>query len=209
MSLGQVVAVLADVHGEHEVLRRALELCRSEGVETIALLGDLFDRVDQADRCALLLAEWPVIGVYGNHERATMLATLATGPCRSLLRDETVKLLASLRDRLVIEDACLIHEATGADWMHDIPLSRIAGRTESVPSNGRPRVTFAGHTHYRQARDDRGPLDLSRGLLWLDPRRRYLINPGALVAGQFAVWHRERGVVVFREVGSARGIGVP
>lgn len=208
MSLGQVVALLADVHGEHGVLRRALELCRREGVETIALLGDLFDRVDQADRCALLLADWPVIGVYGNHERATMLATLATGAPRSLLRDETVRLLSSLRDRLVIGDTCLIHEAPGAEWVHDITLSRVSGGAPGVSSNGHPRVTFAGHTHYRQARDDRGPLDLSRGLLRLDPRRRYLINPGALVAGQFAVWHRELGVVVFREVGSVRGIGV-
>ncbi|GBD16473.1 hypothetical protein HRbin26_01371 [bacterium HR26] len=197
MSLGRVVAFLADVHGEQEALRRALELCRDEGVETIALLGDLFDRPDQADRCALLLAGWPVIGVYGNHERELALAAREG---KLALPEETVRLLATLRERLVIDGVCLTHEVTGEDWAHDDALGRIAPGTHSSSRDGRPRITFAGHTHYRQARDDRGPLDLSRGLIQLDPRRRYLINPGALTAGQFAIWHRNQGIVVFRQV---------
>lgn len=206
MSLGQVVAFLADVHGEQEALRRALELCRDEGVETIALLGDLFDRPDQADRCALLLAGWPVIGVYGNHERELALAAREE---KLALPEETVRLLATLRERLVLEDVCLTHEATGADWTHDDALGRIARGLRSMSCDGRPRITFAGHTHYRQARDDRGPLDLSRGLIQLDPRRRYLINPGALAAGQFAIWHRNQGIVVFRQVDRVGGHRTP
>ena len=197
MSLGRVVALLADVHGEQEVLRRALELCRAERVETIALLGDLFDRPDQADRCALLLAGWQVVGVYGNHERELALAAREGNLG---LRQQTITLLAALRDRLVIDGVCLTHEVTGEDWAHDSSLGRIAPVPPRSSRDGHPRVTFAGHTHYRQARDDRGPLDLSRGLIQLDPRRRYLINPGALTAGQFAIWHRNQGIVVFRQV---------
>ncbi len=41
---------------------------------------------------------------------------------------------------------------------------------------------------------------MARGSLTLDPARRYLINPGALAAGQYAVWDREVGVVRFLEV---------
>lgn len=199
MRLGRVVALVADVHGEYPALRRALDLCRADRVETIALLGDLFDRPDQADRCALLLAGWPVIGVYGNHEREIAMAAAR----RELeLRPETVRMLSSLRERLVIGDVCLTHEVLGEDWTHDGAVYR---DSRSPSRDGRPRVTFAGHTHYRQARDDRGPLDLSRGLLALDPRRRYLINPGALAAGQFAIWHRSQGIVVFREVDESKG----
>uniref|UniRef100_A0A7C3AQP4 Calcineurin-like phosphoesterase domain-containing protein n=2 Tax=Thermorudis TaxID=1649508 RepID=A0A7C3AQP4_9BACT len=197
MSLGQVVALLADVHGEQELLRRALALCRTESVETIALLGDLFDRPDQADHCALLLAGWLVIGVYGNHERELALAARQ----RDLgLRRQTITLLQALRDRIVIEGVCLTHEVTGEDWAFSDALGRVASGVNGSHADQRPRLTFAGHTHYRQARDDRGSLDLSRGRVELDPRRRYLINPGPVVAGQFAIWYRQADVVVFREV---------
>ncbi|HVX28829.1 MAG TPA: metallophosphoesterase family protein, partial [Nitrolancea sp.] len=69
MRLGEKVALFADVHGAHTTLRRALEQCREVHVTTVALLGDLIDRPEQADQCALALEEWDVVGVYGNHER--------------------------------------------------------------------------------------------------------------------------------------------
>jgi predicted phosphodiesterase len=206
MSLGRTVALLADVHGEHELLRRALEWCRIEQVETIALLGDLFDRLDQADRCASLLAEWPVIGVYGNHERELALALVGD---RVPLHPTTVELLASLRERLEVDDVCFTHDVTDVAWLFG---AHAAGPFEwdgLARQSGRARMTFAGHTHYRQARDDRGPLDLSRRMIELDRRRRYLINPGALVAGQFAIWHRASGQVHFYDVDRTPHFWVP
>ncbi|HEU5422283.1 MAG TPA: metallophosphoesterase family protein, partial [Nitrolancea sp.] len=67
--LGEIVSLISDVHGAAGTLERALAACRREGVETVALLGDLIDRPEQADACALVLAQWRVVGVYGNHER--------------------------------------------------------------------------------------------------------------------------------------------
>ena len=201
LRLGSVVGVFADVHGAHGTLGRALALCRDAGVETIALLGDLFDRAEQADACALALAPWPVVGVYGNHERevAQLAADQPVG-----LRDETVRLLASLQERVVVEEVCLVHEADGWHrWARHDPVARLVGPDRMAREPGpATRITFAGHTHYRQARDERGPLDLGRGVLRLDPARRYLINPGALAAGQFAIWDRQAGVVRFRQVAS-------
>ena len=199
--LGSVVAVFADVHGAHGTLGRALALCREAGVETIALLGDLFDRAEQADACALALAPWPVVGVYGNHEREVVQLA---GDRPVGLREETVRLLAALRERVVVEEVCLVHEAHGWHrWERHDPVARLVGPDRMAHAPGpTTRITFAGHTHYRQARDERGPLDLGRGLLRLDPARRYLINPGALAAGQFAIWDREAGVVRFRQVAS-------
>ena len=197
--LGRVVGVFADVHGAHGTLDRALAICREEGVETIALLGDLFDRAEQADACALALAPWPVVGVYGNHEREVALAAAAH---RTLLRDETVQLLRALRERVIVEEVCLVHEADGWHrWERHNPVARLVSPDRMARAPGpATRITFAGHTHYRQARDERGPLDLGRGVLRLDPARRYLINPGALAAGQFAIWDRQAGVVHFRQI---------
>jgi len=192
--LGTVVALFADVHGAAGTLAQALAACRTAGVETVALLGDLVDRAEQADTCALALAPWPVIGVYGNHERDIALAA-ASG--RATVRAETARLFASLQERIVMDDVCLLHEAPA--WSHSDPLARVLGGAKS--HNGDlPWLTFAGHTHVRAARDERGPLDPGGGALTLAPARRYLINPGALAAGQYAIWNRRAGTVQFRQV---------
>jgi predicted phosphodiesterase len=189
------VALFADVHAATKVMARALSDCRDAGVETVALLGDLFDRNEQADRCAETLAGWHVVGVRGNHEHE---AALAAGAGAVSLQPETLSLLNSLRDELVVDDVVFTHETLS--WGHDDPHARLFGRASSNGAAPLPRVTFTGHTHYRQARDERGPLDIARGELALAPGRRYLINPGPLLTGQYAIWERERDVVRFRHV---------
>jgi hypothetical protein len=193
-ALGTVVALFADVHGAAGTLARALACCRAAGVETVALLGDLVDRAEQADACALALAPWPVVGVYGNHERELALAA-ASG--RIAVHTETARLLGSLQEQVVVDGVCLLHEAPA--WGRVDPLARVLGGAKSY-NGALPWLTFAGHTHYRAARDERGPLDPGRGALPLDPARRYLINPGALAAGQYAIWDRRGGTVQFRHV---------
>jgi predicted phosphodiesterase len=193
--LGHVIALFADVHAATRILARALEECRVAGVDTIALLGDLFDRDEQAERCAETLHGWPVLGVYGNHEREAALA--ATSGALTLSAP-SVALLTSLEEELDIDDVRFTHEV--ASWGHDDPHARLFGRAAAVASAPGPRLTFTGHTHYRQARDERGPLDIARGELSLVAGRRYLINPGPLLTGQFAIWDRDAGIVRFRHV---------
>lgn len=196
MRLGRVIGVFADVHGADRTLSRALDVCRVEGVETIALLGDLFDRVEQADRVARALQGWDVVGVYGNHEREVAL-NVAAG--RISLQPETVALLAGLGERVMVDDVCLVHEE--AQWFRHDPIATLFSRAPAA--NGHQagaRITFAGHTHVRAASNERGPLDLGRNTLTLDAARRYLINPGALAAGQFAIWRRDEGRVEFRQL---------
>ncbi len=192
--LGRIVGIFADVHGAQRTLASALADCRAAGVEQIALLGDLFDRVEQADGCARALAGWPIIGVWGNHEREMAQCAAEDG----ILSQQSVCLLTGLTEELCIEDVCLIHEAP--QWGRAATLARLAmpmASSVAHPDPGQARITFAGHTHHRAARDERGPLDLGRGILTLAPTRRYLINPGALLAGQYAIWNRETGVVRF------------
>lgn len=190
--LAQLIGIFADVHGERRSLIGALEACRTAGVEQIALLGDLFDRVEQADACAAALVGWPTIGVWGNHEREIAQAATAGGA----LAPATIALLTGLREELVVDEVCLTHEA--ARWEQRATLARLGARAViAAPAHDEMRITFAGHTHHRAARNERGPLDVGRGILTLDPTRRYLINPGALAVGQYAIWDRGRGVVQF------------
>ncbi len=196
MTLGNKVALFADVHGAHQTLIKALARCHEEGVSTIALLGDLIDRTEQADPCAAALSGWDIVGVYGNHEREI---ALASEELRDELRAETLLLLSSLKERVVIDDVCLLHEVE--HWgRHDL-LDRLFQRERSNGHEQRVHITFAGHTHFRHARDEHGPIDIARGRLTISERRRYLINPGALATGQYAIWDRESHVILFNQVG--------
>jgi predicted phosphodiesterase len=185
------------VHGHVRELRGALDTCRAEEVETIALLGDLFDRHEQADACAAELAGWDVIGVYGNHEREVAIDA-ALG--MYALLDDTVRLLSTLQEDVVIDGVRFAHEVS--HWGLDDPIARMFGRAPQPngTSSHDARLTFTGHTHHRLARDERGTLDIARGALALDQSRKYLINPGALIIGQFAIWDRDDDVVYFRNV---------
>lgn len=196
--LGNIVAVFADVHGSTRTLAHALDRCAEEGVETVALLGDLFDRHEQADACAETLAGWHVVGVYGNHEREVALAA-ALGEIA--LELETVRLLSGLKEEVIVDDVRLTHEVER--WGHVDPIARMFSRshhTNGHHDKEEARLTFTGHTHVRQARDDRGALDIGRGTVQIDPARRYLINPGALQIGQYVIWDRTERIVRFRNV---------
>ncbi len=193
--LGRRVGVFSDVHGEIRALTRALDICRDAGVNTIMLLGDLFDMADQADACARALAGWPVVGVYGNHEHELTVAALA-GEIN--MEDQTLDLLAQLREEVRIEDAMLTHDAIA--WSGADPLSSMFTRDDTDSEGAQARFTFAGHTHFRAVRTEHGPVEIRRGRIRLSERRRYLINPGALAVGQFAIWDREEHTLQFHQL---------
>ncbi|MBI3537732.1 MAG: metallophosphoesterase family protein [Chloroflexi bacterium] len=187
------LALIADLHGHIEILLPALELCHAEKVDALVFLGDLIDRADQADACVNALRDWRAYGVSGNHE-AAMLAALAQGADLKL-KPETIQFIRTLEPRLIAGDVCFLHdelEEPRAD-----PLQKFFAR-ETPRENGY-RVLFVGHTHHRAARSDNGPLDVSHNIT-LDPNREYVINPGALVGGMFAIWDRAERVVRFKQV---------
>lgn len=186
MKLGSRIAIISDVHGERSTLELVLQRCHNAAVESIVLLGDLFDRVEQAAPCAETLAEWPVTGVIGNHEREA-LAHLKESNGHHV--QTARQLLDGLGERLVVDNAMFVHDEFG--WKPN--ELGVAGVHETW-------LTFAGHTHFRAARDDNGPLDISTGQISLRSTRRYLINPGAVVEGQYAIWDRVTSRIMFERV---------
>jgi predicted phosphodiesterase len=179
MTLSERVAIMSDIHGEHRMLDRALDACRELRVPRIVLLGDLFDRHDQIEQCLQSLAGWNITGVLGNHERDALRAMNG-----AVVSDEIVDRLG---ERLILENALFIHDS--------LELNGSANG-----NNWKPHIVFAGHTHVRQARDQHGPLDISLGQICLRPDRRYLINPGAIIDGKFAIWDRNASIVRFERV---------
>ncbi len=189
------IALIADAHGHVNLLTRALDACRKDKVDALIFLGDLIDRSDQADACVDALNGWRAYGVYGNHEKE-IIAALAKGADLNL-HPQTIQFFSALQDRLVIGDACCVHD-------------ELVGATQDPAQNFfRPapplarwdaRIVFVGHTHHRAAVSDSGPVDIGRGILALNSHRRYVVNPGALFNGQFAIWDRAESVVNFKQV---------
>jgi predicted phosphodiesterase len=186
------MALFADAHGHTELLHQALRICEQERVEEIVLLGDLIDRSDQADSCALALAGWKVSGVFGNHEEQ-MMGALAIGDDLGL-RPETIDLFMGLEPVIVIDNICFCHD--GPPTARHNPMDHFFNRAPT-PIVSPYHIVFMGHTHFRHVRDERGPLELAVNSVKINPHRRYSINPGALTAGQFAIWDREHSAVRF------------
>lgn len=184
MSGSDRIAVMSDVHGEFRVLERVLERCHAAEVHCIVLLGDLFDRCDQIEPCLQRLSGWPIAGVIGNHERDALKNTSMHGTATG---EQANTLIHNLGDRLLLGNTLFIHDVL--EW-----------KSNRDQSEWSPHLVFAGHTHVRQAQDQHGPLDLSLGHIKLRNDRSYLINPGAVVDGQFAIWNREESTVIFERI---------
>ncbi len=95
------LGLIGDVHGEAELLERALEALRSNGVSVIACIGDVVDGGASVGRCCDLLEEHGVVTVAGNHDR-WLLAEVARD-----LPEATDPRTVSIRARAFFWNACL------------------------------------------------------------------------------------------------------
>ena len=190
------MALFADAHGHVDLLYKALEVCRHAQVNEIVLLGDLIDRDDQADACARAFADFSVSGVFGNHEQQLMDA-LTMGADLGL-RCETIDLFMTLKEHIIVDNVCFCHD--GPPQLNRDEIDLLFFNPASAPQVSPYHVVFSGHTHFRHVRDERGHIELAANALTIRPHRRYRINPGALTAGQFAIWDREASVVRFHTV---------
>lgn len=189
------IGIVADVHGEYRLLEAALDIFRNRQIDTLAILGDLFDRVDQADRCVAPLTEWNLIGIYGNHE---LEALQSSGLHGHALHRHTVDVLSGFQEQV---------DRFGARFLHDPiidepvnPLQAIRGERQHTPQDEGPRIIFYGHTHHRQLRDEKGSIDIHRGCVRLNGSRRYYANPGPLAEGQYMIWDRQSDTMEFLQV---------
>ena len=136
-----------------------------------------------------------------SEDEAVTLALWNNAPFQEALADlglkrETGEFFAGFEQRISIGDVCFVHDEM--ELPRHNPTARFFNR--DIPRNGSGyRILFVGHTHHRAALSDNGPLDLAHNIV-LDPNRRYVINPGPLVNGQFAIWDRAESVVRFKQV---------
>jgi predicted phosphodiesterase len=171
------IAVIGDVHAEHELLELALATLRDLGVRRMLCVGDIVDGPGSVDRCCELLREHGVITVRGNHDRwmlADTLRTLQHATRREELSSESLGYIASLPVSRSVEGflpgAVLCHGLGPNDMASVTPDDlgyALEVKTELQDLIEDPDVTvlFNGHTHRRMVRQFRGLTIVNAGTL--------------------------------------------
>lgn len=195
-----LIGILADIHEEVDLLRRALDEFRRCSVDLVVTLGDACDILltdSRADDVVRLLKEVQAVGVWGNHDVA--LCIDPSDRVRQRYSPEVLAYMASLHGHLTVEDCLFSHVEPWLDphdplqlWYYeDLPDTgeKIQRTFQAVPQ----RFVFIGHFH-------RWQLITSSGLVaWdgaqpivIDSDARYLIAVAPVCFGHCALFDTNR-----------------
>ena len=195
-------AFISDIHGNLPALEAVLAAIDRQGVDATVCLGDVVGYGPHPGECLDRLDARGIFSVQGNHElsvideleasRFNPAARVALRYTRERLTDEQRARVQSMPpsadlDDVIVTHASPIHDDNGSDYVHDQTMAALAFGA------CRAHCLLLGHTHIPIAfgTPDTGfaavePQDvrvafLPHGLpLRLDPRYRYILNPGSV-----------------------------
>jgi hypothetical protein len=98
MGAAMRLGLLADIHEEADLLCRAIEALKSQGVSRFVILGDIFETGKALEKTSEILSRLDSEGVWGNHD---------FGLCRDV--EEWVR-----REKARVFRGCNPHPATGS-----------------------------------------------------------------------------------------------
>jgi predicted phosphodiesterase len=195
--------ILSDMHANAEALAAVLARVRRKRFDATLVLGDLVGYGASPNQVvdAIRELDGPLVGVRGNHDKVVTGVSLggdfqpsALQVARWTAERLTAANLRYLRDLPmgplpVSGDVAICH---GSPLDEDAYVFSAADALE-IFSQHPLAVTFFGHTHipsifsipagggpFRGGELHLARLDGTRGVLALDPGRRYLINPGSI-----------------------------
>jgi len=189
-NLDHHIAVIGDIHAEHELLERALLTLSRLGVHRVLCVGDIVDGPGSVDRCCELLRNYEVLTVRGNHDRWMLddtLRDLQHATRRGKLSHESIDYIESLpvfcSVNGLLPGAVLCHGLGPNDMASVKPDDfgyALEVKSELNDLLADPAVTlcFNGHTHQRMVRNFRGLTIVNAGTL------RRSQEPGIVVVEQ-------------------------
>ncbi|SMC21734.1 Predicted phosphodiesterase [Desulfacinum hydrothermale DSM 13146] len=187
------IALLSDIHGNLEALRRVLEDAATQAPDRMICLGDAIGYGPEPDQVVRVLTRKGIPTLLGNHELATIRPEIRDwfNPSARRSLERTLELLSPQ----VLE---LLHtwpqvlERDNALFVHGCPPDSITRYLFEVSDEDFPhlfetyphRLCFVGHTHVLRWISWDGT-DLERGVpgpqpLKLLPERRYIVNVGSV-----------------------------
>ena len=194
------LGLIADIHEHVDNLCKCLRLLKSEGVDQIVMLGDVYEMGHRIRPTCELLATETVVGVWGNHDFG--LCVNPTTEMHQDYGDVVIGYMTSLKARLVIDDCYFAHIEPWLDsyqlqdlWFFE-GMPETAERRQQIFGAQPQRVFFAGHYHRwllvsperTQDWDGSIPICLKEG--------RHFVVLDALVKGSFATYDTVTGWLV-------------
>jgi len=203
MTVSETVGIMADSHGNADLIAAAIRFFQDAGCRPVVHLGDICDSVDydQTDRCVGLLRKHAVLAIKGNNDH-TVVKTRA-------FRDNG---RVSGAAAAYLEDLPLQIEMPAALFVHSRPCADVLGLSAMTGDIDRDsadrfqarypgKVLFRGHGHAPGAvrlSPERAlaPDPIPAGGLLLDSRQNWIITCGALYKGMCMTWTPAAGLVV-------------
>lgn len=197
-------AVFSDIHANWEALETAVDYTRSHSVDQYAVLGDTIGYGANPNECLDWVVKNAAVQVMGNHEQAIHDAALRDG-FTDFAREAifwTDKVLEpSLKGQIRGLDYVRkysdltfahgsVHEPETFHYLKNFGEARPSFAVLETP------VCFIGHTHTPCCFCESAGTAayLPPGTLALDPRERYILNPGSVGQPRDRDWRLSFGI---------------
>ena len=190
------IGIMADSHGNAQLIHAAAVYLKGRGCERICHLGDICDtnRPDTADACVAQVKDHGMVAVRGNNDHS--LAADARGRRGGGIRPETLSFLENLPLALTV---------AGAELVHSRPFVRELGLSAMIGTLGRrdaeryfretpDALLFRGHSHrpemiHRVAGTVRFAALTAGQSIDLSAQRPCIVTCGALTSDFVLVWN--------------------
>ena len=218
-----LIALLADIHANHEALTACLEHAGRNGVDRYVFLGDLVgygaDPRLVVER-VMREVQHGATAVLGNHDAAVVWdssegmrrnARKVVDWTREQLSSEHREFLAHLPKTVEDGDCLYVHANAWSPYQWEYILNATDARDSFLATPC--RFTFCGHVHeaalYHMNRDHEvsGFVPTSATPIPLNRRRRWLAIPGTvgqprdgLLAARYAIFDRDKPLLTYFEV---------
>lgn len=214
------IAVISDIHGNLNALRRVLDDIESQQAEDTVCLGDTVGYGPEPEECLSLVRERGIAMVMGNHEQALADPAFLDGfnpHAREALRHTATFLSLDSLDYIRQLPRFIVRH--GARFVHGLPPESVGTylfqadtrKLRGIFEAARERICFVGHTHElllvwydgeRVTKDELRP-----GLNPVVPSYRYIINVGSVGQprdgdnrAKYVIWNRKAHTVELRRV---------
>lgn len=190
------LAIVSDIHGNHDALEAVLEDIAAVGAERIFSLGDNIGYGGEPEQVIQTLTARGIPSVIGNHELAVRnpeqldwfnpQARKSLERTVELLSADSLQVIATFPDWRVVEGVRLVHGfPPDSALLYQFQISELE-RNDIMGGMDEP-ICFIGHTHYPDILvwdgEDSRRVDFTRGIFPLDDpggRNHYVINVGSV-----------------------------
>ncbi len=191
--------LLADIHGDVQKLKQAIDQLTRLHVDQFVTLGDIIYDGSNAAETVDLLRECGAIGVFGNHELGLCVEPSERMLCR--FDDRVVDFFGSLKPQLPIGEVMFSHtwphlDATDLLSYYDGQSPEQAGALTECFARTSQRVIMIGHFHHWFAATPEG----SSGWAGVEPfelssQQQYFFILGAVMNGAAALFDDDQNVL--------------